>query len=231
MKAARSTLAVVALAGGAALTAGMTRAAAPVAGTIAGPVMSVQGQSFTLRSSLSPTGKSKVHVGSSTAITEQATGARAALKKGVCVSAVGQKGKNGVVQASRLTLSAPVKGNCQTGFGRRQGSGPPPSGARRPPQGSPQGRFPANFGFAGGAINAVSGSVVTVRNQQGSTKVALSSKTQISRLVRVTMSAVKVGLCTFVQGTSTDKGVNVTARSISLFKPGANGCTMGRQRR
>ncbi len=228
MKRAGAAWVVVALAGGAAV-AGTARAAGPVSGSIAGPVTAVQGQTFTLRSSLSPTGKSKVHVGTATPITEQETASRAEVKKGICVSAVGQKGKNGVVRADRLTLSAPVNGSCQTGLGGRRVQRP--SGAQRPPQGSRRRAVPATFGFAAGAVVAVNGSVLSVHGRQGSIKVALSAKTQIGRLVRVTMAAIKVGLCTFVQGTSTDKGVNVTARSVSLFEAGANGCTFGPRRR
>jgi len=224
MKSGRSALAVLA---GAALAAGVARAAGPVSGSIAGPVTAVQHQTFTLRSSLSPTGRSRVHVASTTAITEEKTVSRTRLSKGLCVFAGGQKSNGGVVQATRLTVSAPVNGACQTMFRRRPGANRPPSGARRPP------RTPAprgNGGFAAGKIVAVRSSTVTVRGNRGTTKVAVSSRTQISELVRVTMSAIKVGLCTFVAGTSSDKGVNVTARSVSVFKPGANGCTGPRRR-
>lgn len=238
MSRARSTWILVAAAGIAAVTAGAAAAAKPVTGTIGGPVTVVQGQTFTLKSSLSPTGKTKVHVKSATVIREQQTASRSALKKGVCVVALGQKNKQGVVQATRVMLSAPVKGSCQSGFGERRGNGTPPQGAPQPPrngQQPPQGRRPpgnqANFGFASGGITAVSGSVLTVHGRQGTTKVAVSSKTEIVRTARVGMPAVKVGLCAFVRGTSTDKGVNVTAQSIDLSKPGPQGCTGGFRRR
>lgn len=226
MKTAPSALTAVALAAGFVLVAGVARAAAPVTGSIAGPVTAVQGQTFTLRSSLSPTGKSKVHVGSTTSITEQQSASRTELKKGLCAFAGGQKNTSGIVQATQLTLFAQVKGKCQATFGGRRRSGKPPSGGQQPPR-----RNSGSVGFAAGEIVAVSGSTVTLRSQQGTTKVAVSSKTQIARLVRVTMSAIKVGVCTFVEGASSDKGVNVTAQTVSVFKPGANGCTMGPRRK
>jgi hypothetical protein len=219
---------VLAAAGGAAaLAAGIAAAAAPVSGTIAGPVTSTQARAFTLKSSLSPTGSSKVHVGSSTVISEQANGSRADLKKGACASAFGPKDKKGVVAAIRVMLSAPVQGRCATrisGGGLQSGSRPPQSAQRQRP---PQLRYapPGNFGFASGGIAAVDGNTLTLRNQQSTSKVTVSAKTQIVRTVRVGGSAVKVGLCAFVRGTSSDKGVNVSAQDVSLFKPGPNGCT------
>lgn len=237
MKTARSGLVLVAVTGLAAAAAGVAAAAKPVSGTIAGPVTAVQGKTFTLKSSLSPTGKSKVHVVSKTVITMQTSGTRDDLKKGVCVFALGQKNTQGVVEATRLMLSAPVKGTCQTGFRGGRSGGTPPQGAQPPRQGAPrprQGSGPgdngANFGFASGAITAVAGSVLTVRGPQGSTKVAISAKTELVKTARVGTSAIRVGLCTFVRGTSTDKGVNVTAESVDVFKPTAQGCT-GRVRR
>lgn len=230
MKTATAVM-VAAAAGVAAVAAGVAAAANPVTGTIGGPVTSVQGQTFTLKSSLSPTGRSKVHVASTTTVTQQENATSADLRKGVCVFAVGQKNSKGTVQAMRLMLSAPVKGRCQAGFGRRPGGSPPRGAPRpgqgtppRPPEGSgPRGGF-ANFGFAAGAIIGVSGSVLTVHGQQGSAKIAVSSKTQLVKTAHTGISAVKVGLCAFVTGASSDKGVNVSATSINLFKPGAQGC-------
>ncbi len=244
MKTARSTWVLVAATGIAAATAGAASAAKPLTGTIGGPVTAVQGQTFTLKSTLTPTGKAKVHVKKATVINEQQTASRSALKNGVCVVAVGQKNKQGVVQATRVMLSAPVKGSCQGGFGGRPGNGTPPQGTPRPRNGQqppgngrqpPQGQRPpgnrADFGFASGGIIAVSGSVLTVNGRQGKTKVSVSAKTEIVRTARVGMSAVKVGLCAFVRGASSDKGVNVDAESVELSKPGPQGCTGGFRRR
>jgi hypothetical protein len=214
-----------------AVTAGVALAAKPVSGTLGGPVTAVSGSTFTLKSSLSPKGKAMVHVGSKTTITNQVNGTRADLKRGMCLVGIGQKDKNGVVQAARVTLSSPIKGRCTGGFGGppngrpAQGSPQPPQGAGQPPQGPrPQGNV-ANFGFATGAITAVNGNVVTVHGQAGTSKVALQAKAQIVKTVVAKTSAIKVGLCAFVTGTSSDKGANVTAQAIRLSKPGARGCT------
>lgn len=220
------TVSVIALEG-----ASMAVAATPVSGSVSGPVTSVKGQTFKLTTSLSPTGSSTVQVNSATLITEQSAGTRADLKKGVCATALGQKNKKGVVAATRIMLSQPAKGKCTTGFGRpgSQG-GSPPQGARRqqPPGGA--GGF-ANFGFANGAISAIKGSTLTVHNQSGSTTVTVSSKTQVTKTTNVGASAIKVKMCAFVRGTSTDKGVTVKAENVGLSQPGANGCTFQPRRR
>jgi hypothetical protein len=236
MKTARSISAAIAATAVAAIAAGVAVAAKPVSGTIGGPVTAVSGQTFTLKSSLSPKGRAKVHVASKTVITQQVSGTRADLRKGTCIFAVGQKNKQGVVQASRVMLSSPVKGSCTSGFGGPggapgqgagrppQGSGPPPQGGGQPPRGSRPFGNPANFGLAAGAITAVNGSLVSIHGRNGNSKVTLQAKAQIVKTATVKASAVKVGLCAFVQGTSTDKGANVSAQSVRLFNPTARGC-------
>ena len=216
-----------------AVAAGVALAAKPVSGTIGGPVTAVSGSTFTLASSLSPKGKATVHVGSKTTITNQVNGTKVDLKRGICVVAIGQKNKKGVVQAQRVMLSRPVKGRCTGGFGGPpngrpgQGAPQPPQGAGQPPQGPrPQGNFGnlANFGIATGAITAVNGNVVTLHNQSGTAKLSLQAKAQIVKTVVATSSAIKVGMCAFVTGTSSDKGANVTAQDIRLSKPTSRGC-------
>ena len=122
----RFTVPVAAAAALALLPAAAT-AATPVQGSVFGPIVSVQGTTFTLTTSLSPSGKSKVTVGKAT-ITEQSTAPRSSLKVGACVSATGARNSKGVVAATRITISAPVKGQCGTGFGGGRGSGPPRTG-------------------------------------------------------------------------------------------------------
>jgi Domain of unknown function (DUF5666) len=230
MKTARSLWVAIAVTVVAAAAAGVATAAKPVSGTIGGPVTAVSGQTFTLKSSLSPKGHAKIHVASKTVITQQVTGTHADLKKGACIVALGQKNKQGVVQAARVMLSPPVKGSCTAGFGGRPGgtpglgAGQPPQGGGQPPQGSRPPGNSANFGFAAGAIAGVKGLVVTVHGRNGSTKVAVQAKTQIVKTATAGFSAVKVGLCAFVQGTSSDKGANVDAQNIRLFKPTSRGC-------
>lgn len=214
-------------------------AAAPVSGSISGPVAAVKGSTFTVTTSLSPTGKAKVDVSKSTTITTQQTLARSALKSGLCVVANGQKNGKGVVAAQRVSLSTPVKGQCTTGFNRgggRPGGGVPPTGRQRPPGagggtgGGGFGNF-ANFGFAFGTISSVKGDTLTVKgtvNKKAvTTTVTVGAKAQISKTVKVGVSAVAVKDCVFVRGTSTDKGVTVQAQDVTLTKPTATGCQFG----
>ena len=207
-------------------------------GSVSGPVTVVKSAAFEITTSLSPTGTSNVAVGSATTITEQAAGTLADLKTGTCVMAVGQKSK-GTVTASRITITQPVNGQCGSGFtgggGARPGGLPPRTGSQRP-SGSGSQRPPggfggsANFGFAFGTISAVDGSTLTVKSTQGSTTVTVPAGTQIEKTVDVDMSAIAVGMCAFVRGTSGDKGVTVQAQGVSLTKPSASGCTFGFRR-
>jgi hypothetical protein len=222
-----SRMVLICMAGLVVLGAGAATAAAPVAGSVAGPVTSVSGPTFELTTSLSPTGNSTVHVGPTTVITEQSDGTRADLKKGVCATAIGPKKGKGVVAASRIMISQPVNGQCGAGFGRGgrpSGSGPRLGGTQppRPPGGS---RGFANFGFATGAITAIDGSTMMLRGRQGTTSFTVSAKAQVTKTVRLTASAIKLKLCAFVRGTSIDRGVTVTAQDVGLSKPGSTGCT------
>ncbi|HKI92870.1 MAG TPA: hypothetical protein VJ986_11265 [Gaiellaceae bacterium] len=219
------------------VAAGVAAAAAPVRGSIAGPVTAVKGKTFTVKTSLSPTGSSKVTVGSKTQITTQATGTRTDLKKGTCVTATGPK-KGSVVTAQRVSIVPAVGGKCTAGLGRRAGSGnrvrPPRTGSQRPPGSGSGGqgfKRPANFGVAFGSVSAIKGSTVTVKGQQGSTKVTVSAKTKITKTVHVGVKAIKRTSCAFVDGTSTDKGVTVIAQSVRLSQPRNGSCTFGGGRR
>jgi hypothetical protein len=54
--------------------------------------------------------------------------------------------------------------------------------------------------------------------------VTLSSKTAYTKTVTVGASAIKAKLCAFVRGTSTDKGVTISAQNVSLSKPVSGKC-------
>jgi Domain of unknown function (DUF5666) len=223
------------------LLTGAASAAAPVSGSISGPVVSVKGSTFTVTTTLSPTGKSTVSVGKATTITAQETLTSSALKAGACVMASGQKNSKGVVAAQRISLTEPVKGACTRSFTFGRGGGRPGGGTGTPPagtggQGAPGGgsggfgNF-ANFGFAFGSISSLKGDTLTVKGTLNgkavTTTVTVSSKTQISKTAKVAASAIAVKDCAFVRGTSADKGVTVTAQNVSLTKPTATGCRFG----
>jgi Domain of unknown function (DUF5666) len=214
----------------AAVCTGLAAAATPVSGSVDGPVTAVKGSTFKLKTSLSPTGSSTVSVVSATVITEQAVAPHSALRKGACVMAVGKKNAKGVVTASRVTVSAAVKGSCTSGFTRRGGTGggPPQGGGGQRPPGGFTGS--ANFGFAFGQVTKTKGSTLTVKGFRGTTTVTVPAKTQVLETKRVGPSAIEVKMCAFVRGTSTDKGVKVKAQNVSLSKPTKTGCTSGFRR-
>lgn len=241
----RTAISLAALAGGLAIGTGVAIGATPVQGSVVGPVIAVKGKTFTITTPANlgvPKNRSTVTVVSSTVITEQKSATRKSVKKGLCASAFGTRNSKGVVAAQRVTLTEPVKGACDTGFGRRGqrpgGSGAPPSGGQRPPGGGGGGggfSRPGNFGFAFGTITAVKGSTLEVKGTRGTTTttttVTLSAKTLVEKTLRVEASAIKLELCAFVRGTSSDKGSTVKARSIALSRPTANGCTGGFRQR
>jgi hypothetical protein len=220
---------------------GVAAAAAPVTGTLSGPVTAVKGSTFTITTTLSPTGKSTIDVSKSTTIVGQETVASSTLKTGDCVMATGAKSSKGVVTAQRISLTASVKGKCTVAFGRGGGGGRPTGGTRPPGTGAGGaggaggggGGFgnSANFGFAFGAISAVKGDTLTVKGTLGgkavTTTVTVSAKTQISKMVDLAVSAVAVKDCAFVSGTSTDKGVTVNAKNVNITKPTSTGCRFG----
>ena len=97
-----------------------------------------------------------------------------------------------------------------------------PAGGSGPPKGN--GGF-AGFGFATGAITEIKGSTLTLHGQRGSASVTVSAKAQLTKTVSVGASAIKVKVCAFVRGTSSDKGITVAAQDVGLSKPGPGGCT------
>jgi hypothetical protein len=213
------------------VAAAVLAAASPVQGSVFGPVVSVNGSTFTITTPLSPTGKSKV-AAASAKITEPLPATRSSLKVGACVTASGTKNGKGVVAAARVTISAAVNGKCPLG-GRvsiRGGTGPGviPKNAPKPPSGGF--RVNGNGGFASGSVTKLSGSTLTVKGPLGSATVTISGKTTLERMATVKPSAVTTSLCAFVQGTSTDKGVTVKATSIALSPKTKGSCTTGFRR-
>lgn len=191
--------------------------AGTVSGSISGPVTSASGRSFVVKTTLSPTGSSKVSVAAKTTITEQVAVQRSALRKGECATATGTKSGSSLT-AFRISLVPAVKGSCGSGFGfgRRPGTRRPPAGAPRTHRFTPS----ASFGFAGGTITAVKGSAVTVKG----TKVVVGAKTQIFETKTLPASAIRAGLCAFVFGTSSNGGKTVSAQSVALSPARSSGC-------
>jgi len=217
-----------------ALAAAAAAKNAPVQGSVAGPIVEVKGDTFTLTTPANlnvPKNRSAVTVVSSTVITEQKVGTTADVKKGLCASAFGTKNGKGVVAAERVMLTHPTKGSCTTGFrpGGNRPTGNPPSGSNRPPGGGFFGGS-GNVGFAVGTIESVDGSTVKVKGPRGTTAVTLSKKTAVTMTEKVGASAIEVKLCAFVRGTSSDRGATVKAESVALSHPRGGSCTGGFRR-
>jgi hypothetical protein len=93
-----------------------------------GKVTAVSASGFTVAStapgstSASTTSITVTVNGSTTYTTTKASDA-SAIKIGQCVTASGSSDDTGTVSATRLTVSAPVDGTCNTGFGRGPGAG------------------------------------------------------------------------------------------------------------
>ncbi len=202
-------------------------AATPVQGSISGPISAVGGTTFVVKTTLSPTGSSKVSVGSKTTLTEQLSGSTADLRKGVCVTASGTT-KGSAVVAARVSVRTAVEGSCTGGFGGRFPGGRPPGTRGTNPPG-PGGFAPAGLGFAVGEITAVKGSTLTVKGSRGDQTVTVSATTAITKTEIVSASSLRKSLCAFVFGTSTDKGVTVQAESVALSQPVGGSCTFRRR--
>ncbi|GAA2154572.1 hypothetical protein FHX52_1505 [Humibacillus xanthopallidus] len=77
----------------------------------------------TVRLGAMPTRPVTVTYTSSTVFTRLSRSAASAVKVGVCLSAQGRTDDTGALTAAAVTVSAPTKGTCQTGFGRGFGGG------------------------------------------------------------------------------------------------------------
>jgi hypothetical protein len=210
------------------VVAAVLAAASPVQGSVFGPVVSVKGSTFTITTSLSPTGKSTVSTGSAK-ITEPVPAPRSSLKVGACVAAFGTRNTTGVVAATRIMVSTPVSGKCGPG-GRvsiRSGAGPRlvPKNAPKAPAGGFS--FNRKGGFAVGPVTKLTGSTLTVKSPFGSTTVTVSARTELTHMATVKPSGITTKQCAFVQGTSADKGVTVKATSVALTQKTKGTCNAG----
>jgi hypothetical protein len=177
---------------------GAVAAATFVSGSVAGAVTSVAGSTFTIKTTVTSTGSSKVKLSSNTAITKQAGGTRASLKRGDCVCASGTASGT-LVEAAQVVITGTSSSQCSGGFGGGNGSRQPGNGGGFTPSG--------NGGIAFGTISAVNGSELTVTGRFGAKSVVVSSNTTIMKTVSATAAAVVLKECAFVRGTSSDGGL------------------------
>jgi hypothetical protein len=198
---------------------GAVAAATAPSGSVAGAVTAASGATFTVKTTVTSTGSSKVKLSSKTAITKQAAGNRSNLKAGDCVRASGTASGTAVA-ATQIVITGVTASQCSAGFG----------GTHAAPQGGGAGAGAAGLasrsgGIALGTISAVKGSTLTVTGRFGAKSVVVSSKTTILKTVSAAATAISVKECAIVRGTSSDDGATVVASNVSLSAPTKDGCS------
>ncbi len=232
--------------GGASAPAASTNTAAPPTSRPAGPqtppgafgtAAAVNATSLEVQNP--STGQVTVNFSSSTTFSDTVSATLADVTVGSCVtvsstSTGGTRPPAGTpITASTVEISQPGANGCAAGgrgFGgttrtNRPSGSPRPSGTKGPGRG--------NFGgFVFGSVTAVNGNGFTVhspargQNAATDTTVTVNSSTKYSKVESATSSALAVGDCIAAIGTTDDTGA-VTAKTISISKPGPNGCTQG----
>ena len=163
---------------------------------------------------------------------------------GDCVIVTGTPaaGSTQGLTATSARIMAKVNGACPTRG--TNGAGLPGGGqfSRRPP-GAPNGGFGTRrvFASATGTVSSVNGSTVlvkgTLRNGPGAASgatpatpttitVTLPASATVTQTVPATSAAAVVGQCARAIGPANSVGA-ITAKSITISTPGANGCRTG----
>lgn len=177
-------------------------------------------------------GQVTVNFTSSTTFTDTVAATLADVQAGECASVTANSGG---AQATALTavtvqLSTPPASGCTAGGGFGGGG---PRGSRTPnPSRQPNPSGAPSFGRAFGSVTAVSATGFTVHgvargsNPAVTTTVTVTSSTTYTKTGSATSSALAVGDCVAAIGPSDDTGA-VAAKTISISKPGKNGCSLG----
>lgn len=185
-------------------------------------------------------GQVTVDFNSSTTFTNTVSATLADVKVGSCVAVIASSGSMQTMTARTITITQPTASGCTAagafgGGGFRVGGGGGAGGASRSPGASrrprPSGTNNPNAGrIAFGTVSAVESGGFTVKDiARGSqpaqtTVVQTTSSTTLTQTQSATSTALAVGDCVAALGPSDDTGA-ITAKSISVSKPGPNGCT------
>jgi Domain of unknown function (DUF5666) len=218
-----------------------------------GSIAAINGTSLEVQNP--STGQTTVTYTPATTFDQTVSTAASSVTVGTCISAFGKPtspSSSGArafgepVTATTVSITQPASGTCtgfggSGGFGRRgSGNGSPgrpaggfggEGGGTRPAGGNFRGRA-GGFGGATGTVTAVNGSTVTVDETDPATKktssvtVTLTSSTTFTERTTASSSDLAVGKCANAIGSASSTGA-VTARSIVISTPGANGCTAG----
>lgn len=242
---------VAACGGGAAASSGPTTSSTAQSGSASGQnpppgafgtVAAVSGTSMEVQNQT--VGQVTVNWTGTTKFSNEVSAALADVTTGECVSVTGPASTTqGTLTASNVIITQPATGggctfgNGRGGFGGGNGGNGStrPSGAPRTrPSGAGNGNG-ANGSRAFGAVGAVNGNTFTVHstrpnnsanNTPTDTTVTVTGTTTYTKTVSATSSAVAVGMCVVALGQTDDTGA-VTANSITISKPGPNGCNLG----
>ncbi|MFN2464974.1 MAG: DUF5666 domain-containing protein [Candidatus Dormibacteria bacterium] len=162
-----------------------------------------------------------------TTFAKSSVGTFADITVGKCLVATGQKDPSGAITATAVRLSEKAGGACTQGGAA--GTGPGGFGGRPGARRSP-GPIPSpdpNFGFAAGAVTAVSGTTVTVQPRTGGTViVSVPTTVQVTRSAPATAADLALHECVAANGPH-DAGGVVTARAIQIVPAGPSGCFTG----
>ncbi|HEX3780365.1 MAG TPA: DUF5666 domain-containing protein [Pseudonocardiaceae bacterium] len=201
------------------------------------------------------TGQVTVNFSSSTTFSNTVSGTLADVTVGSCVTATSTAAAGSSapaagspITARAVTITTPGANGCTAGgfgggaggFGGRGGAGGAggtsrpnrPSGSARPSgaNGAGRGNFAGRIAF--GSVTAVTSTGFTVHsvargsNPATDTTVTVTSSTTYSKVESADSSALAVGDCIAAVGATDDTGA-VTAKTISISKPGPNGCSTG----
>ena len=187
----------------------------------------------------STTAQNTVAYTSATTFTAVTSGHIAA---GDCVMVTGTPaaGSAKALTATSARIMAKVNGACPT---TGAGSGFGGAGSARRPTGAPAGGSGARraFASANGTVNSVSGSTIrlngVLRNgpsaagsgapaSPSTITITLGSSATVTQTVPATSAAAVVGQCARAIGPANSTGT-ITAKSITISKPGPNGCNTG----
>jgi hypothetical protein len=191
-------------------------------GTV-GTLQSVDGQTLTVATRNGNT--TTVITSSSTKFAKAVTGALSDIKVGDRVSARGTADGTSVA-AQRITDS----GTTNMGFGGGGfgggGQGRRPGG-NAPPGSVPNSTRPDNGAFATGTVKSISGSILTVAQNDGTTKTVTTSPSTVVSIVKASsLQDLATGQTVTIQGkTNTDGTVTATAveEGLAGFGPGRGG--------
>ena len=159
---------------------------------------------------------------------------------GNCVTVTGTPaaGSTNALTATSVRIMAKVNGACPT---TGAGGGFGGAGAARRPSGAPTASSGARRAFASatGTVNSVSSSTIllhgVLRNGPSATgsaasastiTITLGSSATVTQTVPATSAAAVVGQCARAIGPANSTGT-ITAKSITISKPGPNGCNTG----